>query len=723
MPINSNYSPRATGFKTHVGIFCLAAGLVSSCATPPPEEASQEPTAQMAPRALCLRGREMIPVAPLECDSVDGLGDRITRALDRTPLEYATSELSLDLIEGIAVGAQYKYRADPGGSDGHFTRIDAYSFPRGASPGDLLDGIPLRIGLSGGSELMFAQQLATGAEARNPARAYLPQRIPLSAEKALALRTGDYVRFAARLNLLASVGQTWPAAALLDAGAELSVMLEGEYEVHLFRLDGDSVRLKLVAQRSREAEAGVSAEVSPRATALLLDRTSERLLPVARLADFDESAALAVSKSADDRFLLDYTLDLSRAEAAAAYDAVFQPTARFTDVRIANPLRERFDLRDRLLSIIEDLDRLAQRDAESAMPAVTRHFRGARYSTRRAGEFHVKLKSFDVTRERVFRENLLTRSEVTNTGERRSHFLLPMWSQLRDRTMLFGMLDETQVRTADALFVADEQGNPTRFMNIGFSLDYRDGRLRPSEYRALRQKIELLLPPEAEHQLAELLAGTPWLEELPRRDLSISLRYFFRETAFDQLVAAGYGNQQRLEDALVAFIVEGIAAQEYPFFEGDLTALTARYGSSVSTASSAAPAASPADVVRRVWRRDIENTAASLADAFTAGPDNERRMNAVLALRNDSFYQRVGTAFWADLLNRAQVDLTRAMFLSLEIDADDHPGISFTYGDPGERELYESVRFLQNVLNDPTFGDARPGNVDALLAGMRVVRY
>jgi hypothetical protein len=665
----------------------------------------------------------MVPVPPAECESL-GARDRVTRLLDRAPIEYATSELSLELIEGIVVGAGYKYRVEPEGSEGYFTRIDAYSFPRGASPGDLLDGLPLRIGLSGGSELLFAQQLASGAEARSPASAYLPQRIPLSAAKALTLRTGDYVRFAARLSLLASVGQAWPAAALLDAEAELSVVVEGEYEVHVFRLDGDRIRLKVVAQRSRELEADLTASVSPRATALLLDRTSGRLLPVARLADFDESAALAVSKSADDRFLLDYTLDLSRAETATAYDAVFQPAVRLTDVRIANPMRDRFDLRDRLLSVIEDLDRLARRDAGSGMPAVTRHFRGARYSTGRAGEFRVDLKSFDVTRERVFRQNLLTRSEITDTGsERRSHFLLPMWSHLRDRTMLFGMLDETQIRTADALFVADEKGDPTRFMNIGFTLEYRDGRLRPTEYRALRQKIELLLPPEAEHELAELLSGTPWLEDVPRRGLAISLRYFFRETAFDQLVAAGYGEHDRLEQALVAFIVDGIAAGEFPYFDGDLTALTARYAGTTTAADTADSATQAAAIVRRLWRRQIDGTTASLIEAFTAGPDNTQRMNAVLALRNDAFYQRVGTAFWADLLNRASVDLAHAMFLSLDIEADDHPGISFTYGDPGERDLYESVRFLQSVLDDRTFGMGEPGDVDALLSKMQVVRY
>ena len=98
-------------------------------------------------------------------------------------------------------------------------------------------------------------------------------------------------------------------------------------------------------------------------------------------------------------------------------------------------------------------------------------------------------------------------------------------------------------------------------------------------------------------------------------------------------------------------------------------------------------------------------------------------MNAVLALRNDSFYQRVGTAFWADLLRRAGVDLTRAMFMSLDIDADDHPGISFTYGDPSDRELYESARLMQSILDDRTFGMSEPGKVDALLAKMRVVRY
>jgi hypothetical protein len=624
-------------------------------------------------------------------------------------------------MEGIVIGARYKYRVEPSYRDDYFTRIDSYSFPVGAAPSDLLDGIPLRIRIDRGTELLFAQQFASGSAARSPVSTYFPDRLPVTAEKAVALKTGDYVRFATRMSLLARLGQVWPSAAmLLKADAGVSVVLDGQYQVHVFRLDESKVRLKLVAERGRRTEGG--AAVSPLAAGLL-DRPGQRLLPLARLADLDEFAAVAVKKSDSNLFLVDYTLDLARPEVAEAYSAIFRPDVQLTDIQVANPLRNQFDLRDRLLASIEDIDRLAWRDLSSDSAAVVRHFQGSNYSTARAATFHVQLKTFDATRERVYRQNFLTRNELTaDSSEKRSYFLLPTWSHFRDRSMLFGMLDERQVRSADALFIADEHGRPVRFLNIGFGLDYSDERLQPDEYLRLRRKIELLLPSDAERELADLLSGTRWLEDTPKQNLSIALHYFFREAAFDGLVEAGYGDRANLEEALVVFIVRGIEDGDYPLFQGDLADLVTQH-------SDMRPASTPEELVAqartvagRVWRSQIARTAESLSQGFTAGGDTEKRMQAVLALRSDAFYQRVGTAFWAELVQDAGLDLKRVMFLSLELQADDHQGVSFTYGEPGERDLYDSVKFIQTILNDRSLDMREPGDLDPVISRMTVVQ-
>ena len=99
----------------------------------------------------------------------------------------------------------------------------------------------------------------------------------------------------------------------------------------------------------------------------------------------------------------------------------------------------------------------------------------------------------------------------------------------------------------------------------------------------------------------------------------------------------------------------------------------------------------------------------------------KKRMNAVLNLRNNNFYQRVGTAFWVDLSQRANLDLKQVMFLSLKLSAYEHEGIDFTFGEPGERALYSSVKLIQSLLNDRSLDMREHGDLDTVISKMTII--
>src|SRR5690606_18861255 len=105
-------------------------------------------------------------------------------------------------------------------------------------------------------------------------------------------------------------------------------------------------------------------------------------------------------------------------------------------------------------------------------------------------------------------------------------------------------------------------------------------------------------------------------------------------------------------------------------FRGRVSDLAARYRGPAPVSDATDLRARAAAAAAEIWRAEIERTAASLSTAFTAVGPTDERMQAVLDLRNDSFYRRVGTAFWIELVQRAGVDLSRVMFLSLELRAD-----------------------------------------------------
>lgn len=690
------------------------------------QPAQPVPASLEASRILCLSGREVLRRTAAECQELQAEERRaaspVSRVLNLATIDYAPAELTLDLVEGILIGARYRYRVEPSYRGEYFTRLDRYRFSSRVRPGELLGRTPIKVGFARGSEVLFAQQFASGPEARDPANGYLPDRIPFSSAIARSLKPGDYVRFDARMGLTANAGQVWPLAGyLLTAATQYSVVLSGEYQVHVFRLDGDRVRLRLVGERARDASLSASAGASRLLKAALLNRVRGELQPLVQLLGLDAKAALAAERSSSDLFMADYTMDLADPEAAAAYDQIFAGERQLASVRIARPLRNSFDLRDQLIGTVEAVDALARADLEAEAPRVTRHFKGANYSRSQKLQFRMRLSSFDVDRSRVFRRNLITRAELRpEGGESLTHYLLPNWAQLRDRSMLFGMLDESHARSADALFLADAEGRPQQFLNIGFGLTYRDRRLRPSEYRRLRRRLELLLPQGAEAEIAQQMGDTQWLEDRFRRNFSLDLNYFFRESAFDGLVAAGFGKESRLRNALADFIVRGIAEGEFPYYRGSVDALVgreleARVRRGLSTQQQSRQAAYQA------WQKEIDQTAAGLATAFTAGNNNTRRMEAILALRNSGFYRQVGTAFWADLVRVAGLDLAQVMFLEFTLNADGHQGVHYEFGVPGERALYDSVKFIQNLLNDRSLDLRELGDLESVISRTTLV--
>ena len=130
----------------------------------------------------------------------------------------------------------------------------------------------------------------------------------------------------------------------------------------------------------------------------------------------------------------------------------------------------------------------------------------------------------------------------------------------------------------------------------------------------MRRKLELLMTDEAEQELATLMRDTRWLEDIYRRNVSLSLYYFFRESAFDGMVDAGFGKQPAIEEAMIDFIIAGIEQKEFPYDTGTLGEMVG--GKSVTSKNVDQTLARKA--VKRRWSREIRQVSKSLAEAFTA---------------------------------------------------------------------------------------------------------
>lgn len=678
-------------------------------------------------KRLCVIGDQVLALENDECvkrqDAERSKRNIVSDVLDDTPIEVPVKLLDVDLLEGITLGAQYKFGVQPSYRDDFFTRVDRYTIAAAIDPGDIVGDLPFLMAIDSGSQLVFVQQFASGRAARNIKNAYLPDRIPLNSEKALALKVGDYVRFDAKLSLLTSLGQAFPLAYHILAGKlGVSALVSGDYQVHVFRLDGDRVRIKLVGERafSRSASAGIG-----RVRGLEVLGVNQALKKVVSLAELDHSVQVAIGKTNTRVFLVDYTLDLSTPAVREAYDSIFANPRRLKSVQVSEALQNNNDFSDRVIGNLEPLDVLARQSVQDSFAVpVVRNFKGSNFAKSRHIDLQLNLKSYNVSRERIFRENFLTRSTLLPDGnEVTDHFLLPTWSRIRERSALFGRLNEDMRRTADALFVADENGEPLRFLNIGFGFDYRDSRMRDHEYRRMRNKLALLLPPEGESALKATLAGTRWLTDETHKNMRMSLRYFFRESAFDGLVAAGFGDRDTIEDAIYRFIAQEIENGDYPYYEGNTKGFIKHYSSQVRLTGKERrnPEKAVRKIVRVLWGKRIESVSDNLSIAFDADNDNKSRMLAVTDLRNSDFYRRVGTSIWMHMIDQAQLDLGASMYLELTLEGEDHQGIRFEYGEPEERNLYEAVKFIEQILGQRGPDMREEGAIDSLISRMTLV--
>ena len=197
-----------------------------------------------------------------------------------------------------------------------------------------------------------------------------------------------------------------------------------------------------------------------------------------------------------------------------------------------------------------------------------------------------------------------------------------------------------------------------------------------------------------------------------------------REEAFDGLVAAGYGKEKFVRDAVYDFVIDASDRNDFPYYSGDLSAFLKHYGPQVRTAGRYRkdPQAHARKIVEVLWGKKIRRTAKEMARALNKKVSNKRRLKAITDLRGSSFFQTIGTSLMVHMINSAELDVARVMYLELVLEARDHHGVRYTFGTPGERELYDAVRFIRAVLSDRDIDMREPGETESVVSRIQVVK-
>lgn len=98
------------------------------------------------------------------------------------------------------------------------------------------------------------------------------------------------------------------------------------------------------------------------------------------------------------------------------------------------------------------------------------------------------------------------------------------------------------------------------------------------------------------------------------------------------------------------------------------------------------------------FSNQIRITAARLAKAFQAGLSNEKRREAFVQLKDVGLFREVGAGFLISLLPKDQLE--DSIYYRLVLSAKDKDDLKFEFGKNSNRELYDTLIYIQSVINN-----------------------
>lgn len=318
------------------------------------------------------------PAESSAASKAEELGNKLwesaKKALKNAKIRTRVNLPTIEIAKGFNLGGKYGYESAPS-VGGKYSGIDVWDVNLAAYP--QLFGMSMPEGVSAGvtlqREITFIQQFKTQRESliRVP---YDPvTKLPLKSkvffdkhkniftgEIEPVLKSGDFIAYRAPMTFALGKGFGKVAAGHLGLTASLNYTISGEFDVHVFVMDNNQIRVKVLAAKATTK--GVSAGISLMGFNALGGLIVEKLIN-AQLLEF------YFNKTKSDLFIADYIFNMNLEEPKALYDTVigskmhtFSLSAIKEQILVANPFASDGATRDRMLANLEDLNNMSNAD-------------------------------------------------------------------------------------------------------------------------------------------------------------------------------------------------------------------------------------------------------------------------------------------------------------------------------------------------------------------------
>jgi hypothetical protein len=430
-----------------------------------------------------------------------------TSALRNTKLSSSISTPTSSLSKGLGIDGGYSMKSRPSLGE-KFSGIDIWDINIGATSELFgpLKNAEIGTGTSVSRQFTFIQQFDSRLESiqRLP---YDPvTKIPLNADlffktqfnkttqkNERVIKDGDFIGFRAPLTLSLGRGYEFAAKTHIALDASLYWVLAGEFDIHIFKMKDDQVRVKIMAIKDNLVGGYLGLNL------MGFSSVGNRLVSSifgTNLAKFE------FSTKKSNLYISDYIFNLNQPESRDMYNELIGHKLKSLDTKelksqllTANPFAKGSSTKKYLMGDLERLN-LASK-ADQNLPAserrITRVGSGENETVSSQGGFKINLlkavqstteQSQSVSKATLYAQdqNDLSQKYLLETMTRNNSF---QW---------FWLWGESDLITQSLLLKTDQDFQPEDLLGFQFSRIKEDSSMTNKEYLALKQKFNSILP-------------------------------------------------------------------------------------------------------------------------------------------------------------------------------------------------------------------------------------
>ncbi len=586
------------------------------------------------------------------------LSTSINQQIDRLNLSCSTGFPEGSLIKGLPIGIQFDYEVGPSYKPKNYNRIDKYEIPINLNIGTIakeLSEMPLSFSITRNQSFFFVRQFQQKKDAIT-ALPYSPNRLPINANRALEkLKIGDFASIPANLNLAisanASTGYVNPVP--ISASVNLYWVINGEFNIQIYKLDEKHVRLKMITTKTYNKGASTNTEASFNFFEFnALNHQIDRLLD-------RDLIQLGTTAGPGSQFILDYIFDLTNPQAAMAYNQILGSSFKFKDLLVLKNFSNNQEIKDKLYTIYELADQICLADNKLPIEQqrIRRLFKGFTNSTSKTK--HLKLGFFLLSyiNDKIFSKNNIT---FIDDRENETEFFYPTYTHFKHSMIgnwLFGY-EDVEALTFFGLIPKFNTVEAPSIPEIGLNLDQTDAVLTSGEQIKVKNKLKNQLPPI----IAKKINWNDWISNENKHSSRISLKIILKSEAYSYLKDYSEEDINRLLDSFSR-------TKKIKTFH---------------------------------MRNSIQKISEILYTIFQSSKNNyESSLQSLVDLNKYNVFQDLGIGFLVSLL--PQEKLEDLIYTKLEMIALDEKSIEIEYGRINFQLLYRELAEVQSKIANRSY--------------------